>query len=116
MGHARGRDGSYLRGTTRLLKSPAAKIAIARAGVGRLLGTSTDTPAPHVRGTETRVRCCVSMASGPHLSARKHSGEGAKMGCSEGNGEWAGSVAASPFRLEFFPYFPFYFEFLFPFI
>jgi hypothetical protein len=38
------------------------------------------------------------------------------MGCSEGNGEWAGNVAADPFRLEFFSYFPFYFEFLFPFI
>jgi hypothetical protein len=34
---------------------PDAKTAIARAGVGRLLGTSTDTLAPHVRGTKTRV-------------------------------------------------------------
>jgi hypothetical protein len=50
MGHARGRDGSYLKGTTRLLKSPAriahGELAVCYGGGG---ADRADSPGPHVR-------------------------------------------------------------------
>jgi hypothetical protein len=70
MGHARGRDGSYLIGTTRLLKSPAriahGELAVCYGGGARIELTAL----AHM--SEKRGVSTESMGWRAHMSAHSH--------------------------------------------